>query len=59
MRQAASGRSAAIEQHSEDLDSAHGDCPVCRRPLDTETMSFARSAHEDDLTQNQRRSRAP
>ena len=44
------GRSAAIEQHSKDLDSAHGDCPVCRRPLDTETMSLARSAHEADLT---------
>lgn len=44
------GRSAAIEQHSKDLDSAHGDCPVCRRLLDTETMSLARSAHEADLT---------
>lgn len=43
------GRSAAIEQHSKDLDSAHGDCPVCRRPLDTETVRFARSAHEADL----------
>jgi DNA repair exonuclease SbcCD ATPase subunit len=44
------GRSAAIEHHSEDLDSAHGDCPVCRRPLDTETVSYARSAHQADLT---------
>jgi len=46
-----SGRSAAIEQHSKDLDSAHGDCPVCRRPLDAETVSFARSAHQTELTQ--------
>ena len=45
------GRSAAIEQHSKALDSAHGDCPVCRRPLDTQTVSLARSAHEADLTQ--------
>jgi DNA repair exonuclease SbcCD ATPase subunit len=45
------GRSAAIEQHSKDLDSAHGDCPVCRRPLDAETVRFARSAHQTELTQ--------
>jgi DNA repair exonuclease SbcCD ATPase subunit len=44
------GRSAAIEQHSKALDGAHGDCPVCRRPLDRETLSFARSAHETDIT---------
>lgn len=43
------GRSAAIEQHSKDLDSAHGDCPVCRRPLDTETVSIASSAHRTEL----------
>jgi DNA repair exonuclease SbcCD ATPase subunit len=45
------GRSAAIEQHSKDLDSAHRDCPVCRRPLDAETLRFARSAHQTELTQ--------
>jgi DNA repair exonuclease SbcCD ATPase subunit len=45
------GRSVAIEQHSKDLDSAHGDCPVCRRPLDAETLRFARSAHQTELTQ--------
>lgn len=46
-----SGRSAAIDRHSKELDSAHGDCPVCRRPLDMETMSFARSAHQTELAQ--------
>lgn len=45
------GRSAAIEQHSKDLGSAHGDCPVCRRPLDAEAVNFARSAHRADLSQ--------
>jgi recombinational DNA repair ATPase RecF len=43
------GRSAAIAQHSNALESAHGDCPVCRRPLDTGAVSFARSAHGADL----------
>jgi DNA repair exonuclease SbcCD ATPase subunit len=46
-----SGRSAVIERHSKDLDSAHGDCPVCSRPLDAETVSRARSAHQTELTQ--------
>ncbi len=45
------GRSDAIVQHSEVLDSAHGDCPVCRRSLDAEAVRFARSAHQDELTQ--------
>jgi DNA repair exonuclease SbcCD ATPase subunit len=43
------GRSAAIEQHSKDLDGAHGDCPVCRRPLDMQAIVSARSAHQFDL----------
>jgi DNA repair exonuclease SbcCD ATPase subunit len=43
------GRSTAIAQHAEELESAHGDCPVCRRPLDTETVRFARSAHQTEL----------
>jgi DNA repair exonuclease SbcCD ATPase subunit len=45
------GHSAAIEQHSKDLDSAHGDCPVCHRPLDAETVRFASSAHQTELKQ--------
>lgn len=45
------GRAGAIEQHAKDLDSAHGDCPVCRRPLDAEAVSFARSAHQAELSQ--------
>ena len=48
-----SGLSAAIEQHSEELESAHGDCPVCRRPLDTDTVMLARSAHRTELTRIQ------
>lgn len=48
-----SGRSAAIQQHSEELESAHGNCPVCRRPLDTDTVGFARSAHQTELTRIQ------
>jgi DNA repair exonuclease SbcCD ATPase subunit len=47
------GRSAAIGQHSEELKSAHGNCPVCRRPLDAETVRSARSAHENELAQIQ------
>lgn len=47
------GRSTAIAQHAEELESAHGDCPVCRRPLDTETVGFARSAHQTELEQMQ------
>jgi len=43
------GRAAALEQHSATLAGAHGDCPVCRRPLDEAADSAARSAHRDDL----------
>jgi DNA repair exonuclease SbcCD ATPase subunit len=43
------GRAAALEQHSVTLAAAHGDCPVCRRPLDEAAASAARSAHHDDL----------
>lgn len=46
-----SGRFMAIEQHSKDLDNAHGACPVCRRPLDAETVNIARSTHQTELTQ--------
>jgi DNA repair exonuclease SbcCD ATPase subunit len=43
------GRAAALEQHSATLAGAHGDCPVCRRPLDEAAATAARSAHHDDL----------
>ena len=43
------GRAAALEQHSATLADAHGDCPVCRRPLDEAAASAAASAHHDDL----------
>ncbi len=43
------GRAAAIEQHSATLQGAHGDCPVCRQPLDEAAASAAWSAHRGDL----------
>jgi DNA repair exonuclease SbcCD ATPase subunit len=43
------GRTAALQQHSATLAGAHGDCPVCRRPLDEAAAAAASSAHHDDL----------
>jgi DNA repair exonuclease SbcCD ATPase subunit len=43
------GKAAALEQHAAALEGAHGDCPVCRRPLDEEAASVARAAHHDEL----------
>jgi DNA repair exonuclease SbcCD ATPase subunit len=43
------GRADAIGQHTQELQSAHGDCPVCRRPLDEETISHAESAQAAEL----------
>jgi DNA repair exonuclease SbcCD ATPase subunit len=43
------GKAAAIEQHAADLEDAHGDCPVCRRPLDEEAARVARAAHHGEL----------
>ena len=40
---------AAIGQHSKELQSAHDDCPVCRRPLNPETIGHAKSAHAAEL----------
>ena len=45
------GRATAIGQHSQSLQSAPDDCPVCRRPLDAETISNAKSAHAAELAQ--------
>jgi len=42
------GRARAIELTRHELDTAHGDCPVCRRPLDDQTASAARTAHDRD-----------
>jgi DNA repair exonuclease SbcCD ATPase subunit len=33
-----------------ELDSAQGQCPVCRRPLDAEDEQAARAQHEEDLS---------
>jgi DNA repair exonuclease SbcCD ATPase subunit len=43
-----SGRASALAQHSEELGGTHDSCPVCRRPLDAETIRFAKSAHEGE-----------
>jgi DNA repair exonuclease SbcCD ATPase subunit len=43
------GKAAAIEQHAAALAGAHGDCPVCRRPLDEEAAGVARAVHHDEL----------
>jgi DNA repair exonuclease SbcCD ATPase subunit len=43
------GKAAAIEQHAAALEGAHGDCPVCRRPLDEEAAGAARAVHHDEL----------
>jgi DNA repair exonuclease SbcCD ATPase subunit len=43
------GQSSSITQNAEVLKSAHGDCPVCRRPLDTDTVRLAQSAHQTEL----------
>jgi len=44
------GRARAIELTRQELDAAHGDCPICRRPLDEQTASDARAAHDQDRT---------
>lgn len=42
------GQARAIALTRRELDAAHGDCPVCRRPLDEQTASDARAAHDRD-----------
>lgn len=44
------GRARTIELTRQELDIAHGDCPVCRRPLDEQTANDARAAHDRDRT---------
>lgn len=39
------GRATFIGQHSQELQDVHGDCPVCHRPLDKDTIAHAKSAH--------------
>lgn len=42
-------RSDAIQANAARLDEAHGDCPVCRRPLDAATVSLAHESNESEL----------
>lgn len=42
-------RTAAIASNRDRLDTAHEDCPVCRRPLDEQTIRLAHEANESDL----------
>ena len=43
------GRSASLTASRNTLDTAHGDCPVCRRELDAPTVQTALEAHDADL----------
>ena len=46
---ATQGRATALKEAGAELDSAHGDCPVCRRALDDATRLHARSVNRQDL----------
>jgi DNA repair exonuclease SbcCD ATPase subunit len=43
------GRLESITTAAADLDTASGDCPVCRRPLSGEDLAHARRSHQADL----------
>jgi DNA repair exonuclease SbcCD ATPase subunit len=52
-RAALEGEARTLTQHVKTLENSqdsHGDCPVCRRPLDGETARSAVSAHNDQLS---------
>ncbi len=38
----------AVAEARRELDAAHADCPVCKRPLDSSTLEDAHAAHERD-----------
>lgn len=42
-------RSDAIHANARRLDEAHGDCPVCRRPLDDATVALAHRSNDSEL----------
>ncbi|TFV90108.1 hypothetical protein E4P40_07780 [Blastococcus sp. CT_GayMR20] len=44
------GRLEAITSAAAELDTASGDCPVCRRPMSREDIEHARRSHSRDLT---------
>lgn len=43
------GRVEAIRTAATELDTASGDCPVCRRPMSSEDVEHARRSHARDL----------
>lgn len=43
-------RIETLEANRERLDTAHNDCPVCRRPLDEDTVAFAHTSTDEDIT---------
>jgi DNA repair exonuclease SbcCD ATPase subunit len=43
-------KEAAITANEERLDTAHDDCPVCRRPLDDTTVTLAHEASQRELS---------
>lgn len=50
-------KGTTLAASEERLDSAHDDCPVCRRPLDELTVASAHEANMRDLTAVRRRIR--
>ena len=42
-------RARTITTHQVGLDDSHGDCPVCRRPLDDTTIALAHQVNEAEL----------
>jgi DNA repair exonuclease SbcCD ATPase subunit len=43
-------KEATLTANEERLDTAHGDCPVCRRPLDDMTVASAHEANVHELS---------
>lgn len=43
------GRREAITSAAAELDTASGDCPVCRRPMSTDDVVHARRGHARDM----------
>jgi DNA repair exonuclease SbcCD ATPase subunit len=42
-------RAETIRTNQASLDGSHGDCPVCRRPLDDPTIALAHQSNENEL----------
>ncbi|MFD3744025.1 AAA family ATPase [Nocardia sp. NPDC058633] len=48
-------KSNTLALNQQRLDSAHNDCPVCRRPLDDTTVETAHQTNQHDIDELQRR----